>query len=376
MVCIFLRGAMDGLSAVIPYAEEEYYRKRETIAIPSPKTGNSKTAFDLDGFFGLHPALQPLYEFWESKHLALVHAAGSPDPTHSHFEAWDLMETGTTSEKRQDSGWLVRHFQSKPSSKDNPLRAIAFDTTLPAVLRGPNPGVAIRSLEEFRLGGKNAPKEIKIYQNLVEKMYASSSNLKDEAAITLRIAGMLEKVAATTYTPSGGAKYPNGSYGQNLKQAAQIIKANLGMEAAIINLGGWDTHAQQGAAEGRLANLLTEFSTALAAFQKDLGDLSSRVTVLALSEFGRRVQENGSGGTDHGHGNVIWLLGKNIQGGKVYGSWPTLAAEKLYGPGDLAVTTDYRDVLVELMQKRLGNPNTATVFPGFSANSLGLFLTA
>jgi uncharacterized protein (DUF1501 family) len=373
LVVVFLRGAMDGLNAVIPYTDDNYYKLRPTIAIAKPKAGDDKTAIDLDGAFGLHPALRPLKDAWDARNLALVHASGSQDPTHSHFEAWDNMESGTPGEKRQSSGWLARHLQTALAANASPLRAVGFGTSLPLVLRGQAPAVAVRSVDEFRLGGKNAPKEIKTYQGFLTELYTSAPDFNATAALTFRAADTLEKLAGSAYAPANGAQYPTGTFGQNLQQTAQLIKANLGLEAGVVSLGGWDTHAGQGGAEGRMATLLKELAQGLAAFQKDLQNEAKRLTVVVMSEFGRRAAENGSGGTDHGHGNVMLVLGGGVKGGKVYGAFPGLSADKLYGPGDLAVTTDFRDVLAEISQKRLPGVKPELLFPGFNPKPLGMF---
>jgi len=375
LLCIFLRGAMDGLNVVVPFGDPDYYAARPTISIAAPAAGKVLTAQDLDGFFGLHPALKSLKSIWENGSLALIHASGSPDPSHSHFDAQEFMELGTPGEKKAAAGWLARHILSLPESNNSPFRALSIGTLVPRSLQGSVPAVALKSIADYRLGGKvgQNPAILKIGESL-SQLYAGSSLLDQRARLTFEAIQYLQKVGASGYTPSSGAKYPDGEFGQGLKQIAQIIKAEIGLEIATLDVGGWDTHVQEGAAEGQLANLLNALGSGLAAFYQDLGDRFARITVVAMSEFGRRVQENGNGGTDHGHGNVMFVISNRLAAAKVWGQWPGLSKENLSGPGDLAVTTDFRTVLAELVQKRLKNPKISEVFPGFAAApALGIF---
>ncbi|MBT3323335.1 MAG: DUF1501 domain-containing protein [Anaerolineae bacterium] len=365
LVVVFLRGAMDGLNAIIPHAESRYYDLRPELAIPEPKSGDDKSAIDLDGFFGLHPSLRPLKNWWDDKSLAIVQAVGSPDPSHSHFDAQDYMESGSPGQKLS-SGWIGRHLQSTSWQNESPFRAVGMGGVRQSSLRGTVPVTTLNSIAEFNLHGTT--------QAQLAQLYTLGSNYDALANETFAAIQTLSQVDTTNYTPEGGAKYPETDVSMALQQVAQISKAEIGMEVACIDVGGWDTHNQQGVLDGIFGTLLSELATAMDAFYRDLGERAKRVTLVTMSEFGRRAYENGSGGTDHGHGSLMFLLGGNVNGGKVYGDWPTLAEDKLYGPGDLAVTTDFRDILSEVLTKRLLNPNQQDVFPNYAGwRDLGVF---
>ncbi|HFD38948.1 MAG TPA: DUF1501 domain-containing protein [Anaerolineae bacterium] len=363
LICIFLRGGMDGLNAVIPLFDADYFRQRPTLAVPEDE------ALDLDGRFGLHPALRPLQDAWEAGHLALIHAVGSPDPTHSHFDAQDFMERGAPGDKSVSSGWIARHLSSAPWQNDSPFRAVGLGGVRPASLRGPVPVTTLHALDDFRLQGRVADKGT--LQDTLAALYTQDEALAEAAQATFDV---IETLAGVDLADD--AAYPESDFGQNLLQAARLIKAGVGLEAAAVDLGGFDTHVNQGVVEGALARLLAELAEGLAAFYRDLGDQIDRVAIVAMSEFGRRAYENGNKGTDHGHGGVMFALGGGVRGGQVYAEWPGLGEGDLYGPGDLAVTTDFRDVLGELVQKRLGNANLETVFPGYTVQPRGVFQTA
>lgn len=375
LVCVFQRGGMDGLNALVPVGDSEYYRARPTLAIPEPKSGKPDAALDLDGFFGLHPALAPLKPVWDAGALAPIHACGSPDPTHSHFDAMDTMERGTPGEKTLGTGWLGRHL-AMLNGGASPLRAVGMGAMLQAALRGPAPAVAFQSIADFHLKGRQNERELAGIQQTLAALYAgpaagtAAQGLGAASTAIDEIMALLSKVNVAGYTPAKGAQYPEGDFGMGLMQVAQLIKAEVGLEVACIDIGGWDTHANQA---DELAARLGEFGQGLAALYTDLGDRMRTVTVVTMSEFGRRVAENGSAGTDHGHANAMFVLGDGVTGGRVHGDWPGLARERLDGPGDLALTTDYRDVLSEMLAKRLGNPNPASVFPGYAAQMRGVF---
>lgn len=364
LVVVFQRGGMDGLNAVIPHGDADYYRNRSTLAIPEPEDGSDQTGIDLDGFFGLHPSLRPLKDLWDEKTLAVVHAVGSPDPTHSHFDAMDYMERGTPGEKSIPTGWIGRHLQIAPWQNESPFRAIGMGGVMQAALRGPIPVTTLKSISDFHLQG-DATQLTEIRARL-QSLYNLGSTLDAPAIETFNAVDILDKIDVNSYAPSGGAEYPETEFGMAMKQVAQIAKAEIGLEVACVDIGGWDTHNQQGMLEGDLPNLLQEFSSGLASLYHDLGDRAKRVTVVTMSEFGRRVKENGSEGTDHGHGNCMFVLGGGVNGGKVYSEWPGLSTEKLYESMDLAITTDYRDVLGEVVQKRLKNPGLTEIFPNYS----------
>jgi uncharacterized protein (DUF1501 family) len=363
LVAVFQRGAVDGLSMVIPFGEKRYYELRPNLALPKPN-GTPESAVDLDGFFGLHPALSPLKPVYDAKQLAIIHAAGSPDPTRSHFDAQDYMESGTPGRKATSGGWLNRAL-GEQTGKPSPVRAVSLGPTLPRALRGRNEAVAINNLSEFQVSNPAGA-------GTFESMYDASLDqvLNNAGRETFEAVKLLQSLDKQPYHPANGARYPNGRLGQSLMQIARLIKAEVGLEVAFTDRNGWDTHFNQMAARpeaGQLANLLTEFGEALAAFYADLGDRMADVCTVTMSEFGRTVRENGSRGTDHGHANVMFAFGGAVRGGKIYGDWPGLAPDQLYEERDLAVTTDFRDVLGELVSKHLGNTQLSGVFPGYSA---------
>jgi uncharacterized protein (DUF1501 family) len=360
LVVVFQRGAADGLNIVVPHAESAYYSMRPTINIPR------QNVLDLDGFFGLHPSMSAFQPLWKDGHLAIVHAAGSPDTTRSHFDAQDYMESGTPGVKATEDGWLNRALRDGGDpQKEAPFRAVAMGGRIPRILAGSEPAVAIDNIDNFGVGGKNpaaAP-----LANTFEAMYSQSvdSVLHGTGAETFDAVKMLKSANPDRYTPAPGANYPRGPFGQALKQTAQLIKADLGVEVAFADVGGWDTHVNQGAAQGQLAGRLTDLSESVAAFWTDLGSLADSTVLVTMSEFGRTARENGNRGTDHGHANVMFVLGGPVRGGRVYGRWPGLAPEQLNEGRDLALTTDFRQVVGEMVDRHLGNRNLATVFPGF-----------
>ena len=363
LVAIFQRGAADGLNVVVPHGERAYYTLRPTIAVPRPAAGNPDAALDLDGFFGLHPSLAPLKPLYDAGHLAIVDAAGSPDPTRSHFDAQDYMESGTPGRKATTDGWMNRALP-KPEGRASPVRAVSLGPTLARTLSGTNPAVAVQSIGGFQVRDKAAAGKF-------EEMYlhASDSRLRAAAQETFEAVNMLQAVQKRPYMPGGGAEYPRGRFGESLRQIAQLIKADVGVEMAFADIGGWDHHVNelgQRASEGQLANLLREYGQALAAFWTDMGDRMADVALVTMSEFGRTAHENGNRGTDHGHANCMFVMGGAVKGGKVYGKWPGLETEQLYEGRDLALTTDFRDVLGELVAKHMGNPSLDGVFPGYT----------
>jgi uncharacterized protein (DUF1501 family) len=368
LVVIFQRGAADGLNIVVPHAETQYYAMRPSINIPR------KSVIDLNGFFGLHPSLAPFQPLWQQRHLAIVHAAGSPDTTRSHFDAQDFMETGTPGVKATEDGWLNRSLHGLPATAQNsPFRAIALGPSLPRILSGSEPAVAMNNINDFSVGGRN-PKASPA-ATAFEAMYDHSSDavLHTTGAETFDAVKMLKSADPGKYTPAASANYPKGRFGDSLRQLAQLIKANLGVRVAFADIGGWDHHVNEGAVDGQLANVLGDFSQSIAAFWNDLGDLGEDTVIVTMSEFGRTARENGNRGTDHGHANVMFVLGGPVKGGKVYGRWPGLDQSQLYEGRDLALTTDFRQVIGEAVSRHMGNKNLTEVFPGFD-NQPGKFL--
>ena len=367
LVAVFQRDAVDGLNMVVPFGEKNYYDLRPSIAIPKPAAGNSETAIDLNGFFGLHPSLSSFKPLWDSKQLAIIHAAGSPDNTRSHFDAQDYMESATPGLKSTNDGWLNRYLQTKADPQKSLFRAVSFTQTMPRVLQGKAPAIAITNLADFTIRAGRSSANV---QGGFEEIYAR--NLNDSLAgmgrETFEAVNYLKKVNPGQYKPENQAQYPRTPFGNSLLQIAQLIKAGVGLEVAFTDMRGWDTHVNQGNARGQLANLLTQFSSAIAAFYQDLGQHMDDVVLLTMSEFGRTVKENGNRGTDHGHANAMFVMGNNVRGGKVYGAWPGLSSDQLYEGRDLALTTDFRDVFGEVASRHLGNTNLKTVFPGFDIN--------
>jgi uncharacterized protein (DUF1501 family) len=363
LITIFQRGAVDGLNMVVPFGEQDYYAARPSIAIPRP--GAAESAIDLDGFFGLHPRLAPLKPLWDARQLAIVHASGSPDGTRSHFDAQDYMETATPGVKSTPDGWLNRYLHAREHADATPFRAVALAGQLPRMLQGTAPALAITQLGQF---GIRAGQASEMVQASFESEYAAAAD-----AVLHRTGGqafdavkMLKSADPAKYQPENGADYPRSAYGDALRQIAQLVKADVGLEVAFAEAGGWDTHVNQGAAAGQLGARLDDFGRGIAALARDLGDRMADIVILTMSEFGRAVAENGNRGTDHGHGNAMFVIGGQVRGGKVHGRWPGLAREQRYDGRDLAVTTDFRSVFAEVVRGHLGVTDTSKIFPGFS----------
>jgi uncharacterized protein (DUF1501 family) len=361
LVAIFQRGAADGLNIVVPHGERRYYDLRPNISIPRPSAGVSPedAVVDLDGFFGLHPSLASLKPLWQQQRLAIVHAAGSPDPTRSHFDAQDYMESGTPGLKATTDGWLNRALPPQ-TEKPSPVRAISLGPALPRTLRGAQNAIAVENLNNFTVRDAAASK-------VLQSMYSSSNDqiLNGTGRETFEAVALLQSIQKSPYQPNAGANYPKGRFGDSMKQIAQLIKADVGVEVAFADIGGWDHHVNE---PGQLKNVLAEFGNSLAAFYQDLGDRMEDVVVVTMSEFGRTAGENGNRGTDHGHANVMFVMGGPVRGGKVYGKWPGLAPEQLNEERDLALTTDFRDVLSEAVYSHLGNRSIRSVFPNYNGS--------
>ncbi|HTM24126.1 MAG TPA: DUF1501 domain-containing protein [Vicinamibacterales bacterium] len=364
LITIFQRGAVDGLNMVVPFGEREYYAARPSIAIPKPN--DPEGAVDLDGFFGLHPRLAPLKPLWDSHQLAIVHASGSPDGTRSHFDAQDYMETATPGVKSTQDGWLNRYLHAREHASATPFRAVALATQLPRSLQGLEPALAIGQIGQF---GIRAGQATDMVQASFESEYAAAADkvLNRTGGEAFDAVKMLKSADPSKYQPENGAEYPRSAYGDALRQIAQLVKADVGLEVAFAEAGGWDTHVNQGSSAGQLAARLDDFSRGIAALARDLGDRMGDIVILTMSEFGRAVAENGNRGTDHGHGNAMFIIGgQNVRGGKVYGRWPGLAREQRYDGRDLAVTTDFRSVFAEVVRGHLGVADTRGIFPGFN----------
>ena len=373
LVIIFQRGAVDGLNVVVPYREKNYYKMRPSIAIPDNQV------LDLDGFFGLHPSLAAFKPLYAAGNLAIVHACGSPDTSRSHFDAQDYMESGTPGIKSTEDGWLNRALQAEDMihrcagtcEEHTAFRALALGADVPRTLAGKIPAIAISNVNTFAVGGRSA--QPGPAASAFEAMYAGSGDRIFHAAgdETFEAVKMLRTANPAQYQPAAGVQYPGSEFGNSMRQIAQLLKANLGVEAAFTDVSGWDTHQNQGGVNGQLANRLTDFSNSIAAFWHDMGDDAGNITLVTMSEFGRTAHENGTGGTDHGHANAMFVLGGQVKGGKVYGKWPGLDNEQLNEGRDLALTTDYRQVLGEVLTHTLGAENLETVFPGAQVNPRG-----
>jgi uncharacterized protein (DUF1501 family) len=368
LIAIFQRGAVDGLNVVVPFGESSYYDARPSIAIPKPQGGNAEAAINLDGFFGLHPSLSPFKPLWDSKRLAIVHASGSPDNTRSHFDAQDYMESATPGLKATPDGWLNRYLQNKKDEQSSPFRAVSFTQQMPRVLQGRADAVAMSNLSNFAIRAGQSSASV---QGGFEAIYSRDKNepLAYTGRETFAAVNYLKQVNPAQYKPENGAQYPRTPFGNSLLQIAQLIKAGVGLEIAFTDIGGWDTHVNQGNARGQLANLLQQFSSGLAALYQDLGQRMDDVVVLTMSEFGRTVKENGNRGTDHGHANAMFVMGNSVRGGQVYGKWPGLKSDQLYEGRDLALTTDFRDVFGEIAARHLGAADLKSVFPGYAISA-------
>jgi uncharacterized protein (DUF1501 family) len=367
LVVVFLRGAADCLNLVVPHGEDAYYRLRPTLSIPRPDdrraSAGSRTA-DLDGFFGIHPALVPLLPAWQAGHWAVVHACGAPDESRSHFKAMELMERGLTDGHGPASGWISRHLSSYDTGNASPLRAVGIGEQVQRSLRGVVPASALQSIADYHLGSD--PASTAHFQAILASLYGGDDALSLVGRETLSVLETLSALEASGYRPRPEAVYPESEFGLGLRQVAALVRSDVGLEAAAIDVGGWDTHFGQGGSQGLMAGLLADLGQGLAALYNDLVDRIDDLTVVVMTEFGRRVAENASLGTDHGHGGAMFVMGGGAHGGRVHALWPGLEDGQLFGPGDLAVTIDYRDVLAEICQLRLNNPSIETVFPDYS----------
>ena len=365
LVAIFQRGAVDGLNMVVPFGEKAYYAARPTIAIPAPSAASTDAAIDLDGFFGLHPRMASLQRFFKQGSLAIVHASGSHDETRSHFDAQDYMESGTPGVKSTRDGWLNRYLHNREHESASPFRAVALAAQLPRSLQGSEAALAINSLNQF---GIRAGAATSVLTTTFESEYAAAADamLRPAGKEAFDAVKMLKTANPESYAPANGAEYPRSGFGDAMRQIAQLVKADLGLEVAFTELSGWDHHVNEGSTTGQIATRLDDFANALAAFARDLGDGMADVVIVTMSEFGRAVQENGNRGTDHGHGNAMLILGGPVKGGKVYGKWPGLAPEQRWEGRDLAITTDFRDVFAEVVTRHLGATDVSRIFPGYT----------
>ena len=370
LITIFQRGAVDGLSMVVPYGDSQYYDLRRTIAIPKP--GANGGAVNLDGHFGLHPSLKPFEKLWQNKQLAVIHSAGSPDNTRSHFDAQDYMESGTPGNKSTRDGWLNRLMQTQKDETNSHFRAVSMTQQVPRSLLGKAPTIAMNNLSDFAVKAGAYSQSV---QGGFESLYADNmkDSLGETGKETFEAVNFLKQANPAQYKAENGAVYPNSPFGRSLQQIAQLIKANVGLEVAFAESGGWDTHTNELALNqpggGQLGNLFRDWGSAIAALATDLGKRMDDVVILTMSEFGRTARENGSRGTDHGHGNAMFVIGNGVKGGKVYGDWKGMKDDQLNEGRDLPVTTDFRDVFAEVSSKHLGNKNLDKLFPDYSTGA-------
>ncbi|MGH9311692.1 MAG: DUF1501 domain-containing protein [Vicinamibacterales bacterium] len=376
LVAIFQRGAVDGLNMIVPYGERAYYAARPSIAIPRPGAA-ADAAVDLDGFFGLHPRMAPLKPLFDRRELAIVHATGSPDSTRSHFDAQDYMESATPGVKSTRDGWLNRCLHAREHRSATPFRAVALAPQLPRALQGTAQALAIGRLNQFGIRDRAMDGGV---ASSFESEYAAAADrvLKETGSEAFEAIRMLRNADPSRYRPANGAQYPRSAYGEALRQIAQLVKADVGLEIAFTETGNWDHHVNEGASTGQLALRLDDFARGIAAFTADLAERMADVLVLTMSEFGRAVAENGNGGTDHGHGNAMMAIGAGVRGGRIYGEWPGLESSQRFEGRDLAVTTDFRDVFAEVAVRHLAITDASPVFPGFRVDRARFrgFLTA
>jgi uncharacterized protein (DUF1501 family) len=362
LVAIFQRGAMDGLNTVVPYGERAYYKSRPSIAVPKP--GGADAALDLDGFFAFHPRLAPLKPLYDRGELAVIHACGSPDHTRSHFDAQDYMESGTPGVKSTDDGWLNRTLAVSRVPDASPFRAVALAPTLPRALQGGASALAIGQIAQFGL--RDGPSGMGVATSFEEQYAAAADRVLQtpgrEAFDAIRL---MKQADSSSYRPAAGAEYPRSAFGQALRQVAQLAKSNVGLEIAFAETGNWDHHVNEGSTQGLLAARLDDFARGISALVADLGERMRDTVILTMSEFGRALAQNGSRGTDHGHGNAMLVIGAGVNGGRVYGTWPGLERDRLFEGRDLQVTTDFRDVFAEVVTSHLGVGDVSGIFPGY-----------
>lgn len=372
IVCVFLRGGADALNMIVPFGDDNYYAARPTLNIARPDDGGDNRALMLDDFFGLNPDMSALYDLFSAGRMKAIHAVGAPKVSRSHFEAMDLLERGTDGESGASSGWLGRHLAATSTPEDSPLRAIGWDDKLPTSLRGYLSANAFRSIEEFHLRGDTSQTDAMI--NSLAAMYQDDS-LDNAAQATLDTLNIVSSISVDEYRPANNAAYTETDFGRALKQTAALIKADAGLEVACIDLGNFDTHVTQGVTihqgVGIFPGLVVEFADNLRAFHDDMMDYMGRVTVVVMSEFGRRVQENGAGGTDHGHGGAMYLMSDHLTEHPVYAEWTGLNPDFL-ADGDLDISTDYRDVLGEILLNRTAGTDLTSVFPEHDFTNLNL----
>jgi uncharacterized protein (DUF1501 family) len=374
LVCIFQRGAMDGLMAVTPFTDEYLKTARPSLFMSAAKSSGNNPLIDLDGRFGLHPSMSAFEKVFREKRMGIVHGIGSPNNTRSHFDAQDYMESGTPFKKGTDSGWLNRVVGLLGHDGEASLRGVSLTSSLPRSFYGDNPAVAISSLQDFNIQMKGNVNGANMAAKSFEDLYdqTSSGLLKETGKESFEAIKMLQKTDVKNYKPTNGAIYPNSALGNSLKQIAQLIKMNVGMEVAFAESGGWDTHFNQGRETGIFARNVNDLSESIMAFWADMGTMQDDVTVMTMTEFGRTVKQNGTGGTDHGRASCSFILGNGVNGGLVHGIVNPMAIENLEDGRDLAVTTDFRAVFSEVADKHLKINNDKVLFPDWNGTKIGV----
>lgn len=369
LVFIFQRGAMDGLMAVTPFTDDNLKKARPALFMDAAKT-SAKPLIDLDGKFGLHPSMSAFENLFKEKRLAIVHGMGSPNNTRSHFDAQDYMESGTPFNKGTASGWLNRAV-GLLGHDATPFRAVSMTSAMPRSFYGDNETIAISNLKDFTLPGKgNINLAAKSFEDLYDQ--TSSTLLNKTGKESFDAMKMLNKADVKNYTAANGAVYPSSPLGNALKQVAQLIKMDVGLEIAFAESSGWDTHYNQGTDNGVFARNVADLSNSIAAFWTDMGNMQDDITLMTATEFGRTVKQNGSGGTDHGRGSCAFILGNDVNGGKVHGIMQPLAVENLADGRDLAVTTDFRSIFSEVADKHLLLNNDTALFPEWKGEKIGV----
>ncbi len=374
LVCIFQRGAMDGLMAVTPFTDQYLKEARPTLFMSAAKGGNKKPLIDLDGRFGLHPSMAAFEPLFRDKRLAVVHGIGSPNTTRSHFDAQDYMESGTPFRKGTESGWLNRAVGLLGHEGATPFQGVSLTSSLPRSFYGDNAAVAISNLQDFNIQMRGNPMGTNMAAKSFEDLYdqTSSNLLKETGKESFDAVKMLQKTDIKNYKPTNNAVYPNTALGNSLKQIAQLIKMDVGMEVAFAESGGWDTHVNQGTETGIFARNVNDLSESIVAFWTDMGTLQDDVTLMSMTEFGRTVHQNGTGGTDHGRASCNFILGNDVNGGLVHGTMNPLSKENLEDGRDLAVTTDFRSVFSEVADKHLKISNDNILFPDWKGKAIGV----
>ena len=370
LVCVFLRGGADTLNLIVPYGDDQYYKLRPTLSVRAP-SDSLDASIRLDDFYALHPMLKPLYPLFDEGRLGIVQAVGSDNPSGSHFEAQDQMEHGEAYGAPIGGGWLGRYMRTRVSREVTPLSAVSIGPTVPESLRGAPSASAINNVDEIQI--RTPSGDQRAVSVALSAMYGAEVGLLTQPGrTTLDLLNRVEALRGTEYRPEWGADYPTDSFGSGMREIARLIKANMGLEVACVDLGGWDTHFFQGTTAGLQAGAIDELARGLAAFDADLKSYRGRVTTVVMTEFGRRVYENGSLGTDHGRGFAMMAIGEKINGGRVIGEWPGLIEEESDGPGGLRIRYDYRSVLSEILVRVLGCRGVDRVFPGFNPQEVGL----